>query len=457
MYSLINKGESKMNYKKILIIFLVLATAMSFASCKKNKCDGHVDANDDHKCDKCSAEFDDGDEAPSSSDPKRDITFTVQLNSGETVNGVKFTVSRAGESLSLVSDSNGKATASLEIGAYSLDCDITTLPEGCTVITYGFKVTETTSAVTVLISVNTPDGSSENPFFVSDTEIDVTLAAGEELFYNYRGTTEKYLTITEDEVAVNYGGNTYLPENGVIEVLISPEKIAGSNIVFSIKNTGDATLDFTMQMIAPLGSVENPMELTENNGVASVSTEKTLYYKWTAYKDGVLVLTSPTENNEISITRVIENDVPLIGQTSGSGAAYLYVKNGESITIAVSVSRIIIDDPGQNSGGSAEKPDEVIEAEVEFALNIYSGNASEPVPVITDSFSISIEPGSLLYFTSEIGKTVYITDESPVSVEHDTLTYTNEQVDTIRVPLFNPIFAIKNTTDQINGIYVEIK
>ena len=41
-----------MNIKRIFAVLLALALALSLASCKV-KCEGHVDADDDYKCDKC--------------------------------------------------------------------------------------------------------------------------------------------------------------------------------------------------------------------------------------------------------------------------------------------------------------------------------------------------------------------------------------------------------------------
>ena len=51
-----------MKSTKIIALLLVLVMCFSMlASCKK-KCKDHVDANDDLKCDKCGADFDDGKE-----------------------------------------------------------------------------------------------------------------------------------------------------------------------------------------------------------------------------------------------------------------------------------------------------------------------------------------------------------------------------------------------------------
>ena len=58
-----------MKATKIIALILVLVMCFSmFASCKK-KCKDHVDANDDLKCDKCGANYDDGKENKPGNDP----------------------------------------------------------------------------------------------------------------------------------------------------------------------------------------------------------------------------------------------------------------------------------------------------------------------------------------------------------------------------------------------------
>ena len=73
--------------KSTKMIALLLVAVMCFtmlASCGlfKKKCDGHIDANDDLKCDKCNADFDDGKE--NKPGPGGDNTPTGYVDDGQT-------------------------------------------------------------------------------------------------------------------------------------------------------------------------------------------------------------------------------------------------------------------------------------------------------------------------------------------------------------------------------------
>ena len=429
-----------MNFKKFFVILLALTVVLSFVACKddkedKKECEGHVDVNDDYLCDKCGVNFDDGDEAPAVVVPKEyDITFVVKLDNGEPLSGIKFTLTRGAKSFALESDSNGIASQKLEAGPYAIEYDYETLPEYCVPDTFGFKLEEDTSTVELVIVNNTPDGTATKPFPVRENETEITLNAGEEIYFVYRGATTKKLTIAEEGITVSYNGTTYNAENGVVSLDFYPE--IGKETLYSVKNNTDSLITTTMSLIAPLGSNENPIPLTESSSVASVSEEETVYYKWTADMDGVLVVTSNCENNNISLSKVIENDVLIISQTTGSKAAYLVIKTGEEVTIGVSA--INTTDP----------------IDVDFAIKAYAGTESDPVPVLTDNIYISLSPNQSIIFSSEVGKTLRINDEGLVSVWHDTITYTNEEANEIIIELLKPVFVLKNHNETVNGITI---
>lgn len=424
-----------MNLKRFLTLLLALILVLSLASCKK--CKDHVDADDDYLCDNCGEHYDDGDEQPD--DPnagivEKDVTFTVKLDNGEILSYVSFTVSGKAGSFELVSGSDGTVKQTLAVGTYSVSFGDGSLPEFCTPDTFGFKVEEGTASVDIVIIDNTPDGSVEKPFFISENETSITLAPGQELFYNYRGSSPKYIIVNNEGAVVNFGGESYEAENGAVTLFVVPE--IGKATVFSIENNTDEEFTATLSLVAPLGSSENPIELTESSATVSVSEEETVYYKWVADKDGVIVLTSQSEHNSISLTKVLENDVLVISQTGGRSAAYLVVSAGDEITVGVS---------------ALNAPEKV---EIGFALVTYAGTNNDPVPVLMDEIDISLAPDSEIVFSGETGKTLRITDDNMVAVWHDTITYTNEEGNDIVVELLKPIFILENREEHINGVTV---
>ena len=434
-----------MNFKKLLFLFLALAVVASLASCKdkennnnNNQCSPHVDADDDYLCDKCGENFDDGDEAPVVVAPTEyDVTFVVKLDNGDPISGIKFTLVRGAKSFNLVTDSSGIASQSLEAGPYAIEYDYETLPEYCTPDTFGFKVEEGTSRVELIIVNNTPDGSASKPFPIQDNDTEINIGAGEEVYYVYRGATTKKLTITEEGLSVIYDGNTYNAEGGILTLDFYPE--IGKETIFAVKNNTESAITTTMSLIAPLGSNENPITLTENSATVAVSEEEIVYYKWVSDMDGVLVLTSGCENNNISLTKVIENDILIVSQTAGNEAAYITIKTGDEVVIGVSAIN------------SAERID------VDFSIRAYAGTESEPVPVLMDEIYISLSPDQSVVLIGETGKTLRINDESLVSVWHDTISQTNEAGNEITVNLLNPIFILTNHSEFVNGITISFE
>lgn len=320
--------------KKILVLLLILTLVLSLASCKK--CKEHIDADDDYLCDNCGENFDDGDENPDPPVPQgHKVTFTVKLDDGTPVPGVKFTLHR-GETVyaTLVSGADGRVEVTLENLAYSVDFDYDSLPELCIPDVFGLKIEEGKDAYEIIIVDNTPNGSMEKPFVVVENETPITLGAGETVYYHYRGSSTRFLSVDNAGITVGYNGESYVFNQGDEPLLISPE--IGESTYLSLTNTTDSELSFTLSMIAPLGSSDNPIVLTENAATATVNCETIVFYSFTVTTSGTLTLTSDDERSSISITKVLENDVPVISQTEGTIPATMEVAEGDVITIGVS-------------------------------------------------------------------------------------------------------------------------
>ncbi len=424
-------------------VALVVAIVLLIVLLPGDKCEGHVDADDDYLCDKCGEHYDDGDEAPENPEPEAnatEVTFTVVLDSGEPLAGVKFTLERGGKVYDFTTGSDGTVKASIALNTYYISFDLDTIPEYCMPdAPAGVKIDENTSDVSFTVINNTPDGTEKKPFFISENETDVTLAPGQEIFFNYRGSSMKTVTIRVAGISVSYNGEIYGSVGDLLEVPLYPE--IGVMTLFSIKNETDSEITTVMELIAKIGSSENPIEITESNTVVSVLPEEVIYYEWTADKAGVVVLTSSAVNGSITVTRILENDVPVISQINGGGAAYITVSEGETITINVSLL--------DSEELEAEKT-----VDIDLLISIYEGDEAEPVPVLGSQISISLDAGVKVALKSEAGKSLSISDEGAVCVYDGDDVYTNENGNEISFELSSAIVFVENKSDSTNDIVI---
>ena len=317
-----------------LVALVVVLLVVLLGGSKAPECT-HVDKDDDYLCDLCGEHFDDGDEAPEQpAVTTNDVTFIVKLDDGTVVPGAKFAIVRGETRIDLVSDANGKATATLEQLAYSIEYDTDTLPEYCIPDTFGFKVEEGTNEITLMVIDNKPNGTMAKPFPVLESEIAVTIGAGQELIYVYRGSSMKILSLNNADVIVAYGDEE---RGATVEnpIYVVPTDI-GKATYFTLKNPTDAEISCTLSFDAPLGSSENPIEVDESGATVTANSESIKYYSYTVAKDGVITLYCDNDRNNITITRILENDVPEVAQTNGLSSVSMEVVAGDVITIAVS-------------------------------------------------------------------------------------------------------------------------
>ena len=438
--------------KKIFILLLAAVLVLAFASCggdDKPACTAHTDADDNLLCDNCGVSFDDGAEAVIPDVTGKEVTFIVELKDGGTLSGVKFTLARGEKSFDLVSGADGSVKQTLDIGAYSVSCDYSTLPENHSVETLGFKITETTDTVKIIVVDDTPDGTEDKPFWLLDESADYTFEAGQTLHFTIRGNGEKILTVFSSDVIVTYSDkdsdnvlDTYLPEDGKVVVSIDQKSTN-----FSVTNTSASSATITLLIEIPLGSMGNPIVLETNSGNAAVSSATTLHYKWIADKNGVLVATTTTANANISVTRyipkIVDNNgveeeilIPVVLLIDSETTAYVQVNEGDEIMIVV----------------STENKEELL---CDFALAIYAGTDSEYVPVIGQNLMVYIDGDSNFVFKGAAGKTLSVSDDKYVSITYDGITYTNENGNEISFTLSNEFFSIGGKNDEANSFVIK--
>ena len=415
----------------LVVLILVLALGGKQPEQPEQPCAGHIDANDDLKCDHCGVDFEDGFESLSA-----EVKFTLTLTDGQPIVGAQVTfVDYDYLEYDIVTDADGCAVIELPIGSYQV-YNYVNIPEGYSFNEHSFTVSADTAEITLTMTDNNPDGSPERPFYVSDKETEITIEAGQELYFNYRGSTVKQLVLNSDKLSVTYNGQTYEAQNGVIEFYVTPE--IGEMSLFCIKNISDETVSETLWLISALGSYDNPVILESMSATASVPAEGSVYYSWTAANDGVIVLTVENPgNNFVDITRIISHDVPIISE-AGENKAYMLVKAGEQVTLCASTL---------NTEAT----------EISFSIKHYAGTASNPVPLEKGVTDIYLAPGETLYFSAS-GEQIKIDNANNVTLTLNGTDYQADGNERIKASLEGAGgFALTNSLDVVKGVTIEIK
>ena len=302
--------------KRFLMLALAVMLALALYSC--GGCQSHVDEDGDSVCDNCDEYI------------TINVSFNVKYDTGKTFEGGKLLLERGEKTIEVVIDANGNGNADVPAGLYYVSFDgpyVADVP--------GIKIDASTTTINLTVIDNTPDGTKAKPFFISEKENQITLAPGEEIFYKCHASSAKYITVYNEYVAIGYDGETYLPEDGCAQVLFNA--VSGGFAEFSIKNNSKKEITTTLYFEAPLGSAENPIELTENSIESTLNPDSTVYYTLVAEKDGQLVLTVGTEGVSASLTKILEGNVPVKAETNENGVATMDVLAGDLIKIEVSV------------------------------------------------------------------------------------------------------------------------
>ncbi len=397
------------------------------------KCDSHIDADDNFKCDNCGVDFEDGFEVVTHT-----VTFTVRVADGDVIPDVQFTLTKGEKVYTVTAGADGRVTENIETGVYTVEYDYDTLPEGFFQSNFEVEIGAQTTEIELSFIDNNPDGSEGNPFYILEKETELVIEAGEVLYYNYRGAVAKHLVIKSDAVSVIYNGETYEPVDGVVTLFIVPE-IGASNI-FSVKNNSSETVTNIIELIAPLGSMDNPITLEGTSASATVPAEDVVYYQWTVTKSGVLIVNLPDNvDKALGVTRILENDVPISSLSSEDNYVYITVEKDDVITISV----------------SSDSKEETV---VDFSLQIYAGTEAEPVPVLIDYIDLSYMQGQSITFTAEAGKVITVRDEDNITITYDGDTLTpNKGKISITCAEGKTDFTVENTYEGINSILISVK
>lgn len=354
-----------MSIKKILASLFALSLIFSLASCGDTCADGHIDEDVDFFCDECGEPMpcdhadENGDflcdkcgefyEAPI---VYADFTVTVKSESGAAVSGVKaiITDDDGVEVLNDTTGADGKVGGNLPTGRYYVSFEIDS--DGYVYVPNGFiEIKKENNDFTYVTVDNTPDGSAEKPFFISEDTATYTIPANTTFTFTIKGT-ERTLVIENAAVKLNYKGVDYAPEAGKIEVRVSGAIDANSPPTpFTVTNTTSSETEVTLSFVSDPGTRENPyaVELGEVYTTEVITNEDIVYYAWTATAQGTLTISSETAGNVLKLTNLTKSKVSdYTNGTAGASVTLTDISAGDKILIEVSIKSVVAPEDPDN-------------------------------------------------------------------------------------------------------------
>ncbi len=357
--------------KKILFILLCLTLAVgcfALTACGEtpDECTEHTDANGDEKCDTCGADVPAEDECTEHIDadgdylcdecgaaviPKApaqvDVTFTVKDDEGDVLAGI--TVILANEEndeynvTTAASDAEGKITAKVYVGSYSVYYDYDTDALGYYLTQTGtITVTDETTALELFLIDNNPNGTLEKPYIISAGENSITIPASTSYNYIIYRAVNLYFGATGATGAkVTYGECEYTADaNGKIDfALLGTDTNSAETLV--IANTTEAEITITVEIKSAPGTYGNPIVI-ETVGEAIVTDPiakgTTLYYTYTATESGFFYIEIGTASAYVSMQNTRNSNSVNSVSDIEDGKIKLMVTAGDVLMIDVSVT-----------------------------------------------------------------------------------------------------------------------
>lgn len=279
------------------------------------------------------------------------VTFTVKDQDALTVANVKVTFTDENDdTMSATSDANGQFTITLKEGEYSVsyDNDLETLGGYYLPETTGITVEKTVTAMDLLMTNNTPNGTLGREFALSVDENEITIPANTSYYYIVYRAVNLYADIEGEGAKVTYRDTEYVAdETGKIAFALLGTSTNSAEILL-IENTTATEQTYKVTVQAAPGSQGNPYTLTLDEEIttkALVSGEN-VYYTYTATAAGTLQITIKTEKTYVSMTNA-SNSLNANTKDDEDGVIGLTVNEGDEIIIVCSA--LIMDDSTESA------------------------------------------------------------------------------------------------------------
>lgn len=318
---------------RLFIICALAALILAVTAC--NNSSQTTDPTDESTGNTTVSETEAPTETPAS---KVEVTLTVKDQDGnpmvEAVVSI-LPVGGEGESATLTADGEGSMTVSLPEGEYTVRFDL--LPEYVLGIDTVITVAAGMEPLVLEVTDNTPNGTAERPFVITEDTVQVTIPAGTTFHYTLFGANNRTLTYTQADVKLHYRDAVHEPgEDGRLELRMTTES-PRDPAFFALENTGSADVDMTVQILSDPGAMDNPIpvEALDTEITARVPQDGMVYYTWTATASGTVTVTSGSPINNISIHNVTTSRVTDF--SNGGESVTLEVAEGDTVSIVVSV------------------------------------------------------------------------------------------------------------------------
>lgn len=394
--------------KRLLTLFMVLClilTAMAFASCDGGN---DTDTNTDTNTDTDTSTNTDTD-TNTDTGIEKEATYVITIKDQEGVVIANATIQILNEYdeeiETLTTDENGQATITLS-NDESYFADVLELPEGYLDIAGKTKLENEDTVIEV--ESNIPNGTESRPYPVEDTN-EIKLGANETVFYVTYGGGRNILIENAQGLKLTYGADE--PREADEEGKITFKMPVADDLYdratrIKLENTTSEEKTYILTIYSDKGELDNPYDVVlDELTKITVEKEKTVYYKYVAEKDGMIVVYSETEDNNIycyNTTTYVTS-----AYTNGAICEYIYANEGDEVMFYVSSNA----SKNYNS--------------VEFKVNHYSGTVEDPIPLYKEATSITLKPSQALTFT--------ITSEvsSELVIEGNSIKLTMNETDTL--------------------------
>ena len=270
------------------------------------------------------------------------VTFTVKDQDALTIAGVKVTFTDENEdTMSATSDENGQFTITLKAGEYSVsyENDVEVLGGYYLPETTGITVEETVTAMDLLMTNNTPNGTIDRPFALSVDENEATIPANTSYYYIVYRAVNLYAEIEGEGAKATYRDTEYVAdETGKIGIALLGTNTNSAEILL-IENTTATEQTYKITVQAAPGSQTNPYVLTLDEIITTkeLISGENVYYTYTATSTGIFKLEIKTDKTQVSMVNV-SNSLSASTNDDEDGIIELNVNEGDEVIITCFVN-----------------------------------------------------------------------------------------------------------------------
>ena len=277
---------------------------------------------------------------------------------------------------SVTTDSEGKVTVSVSGECYA---DVTSLPEGFLDVAGLTKLEG--EEVVIVVQNNIPNGTMGRPYPVEDENV-ITLEPNGSVYYICYGGGRNFLVENAQGLKVTYGTDEPREADDDNQILFKMPTTDSNNRAVRVffENTTSETKTYTLKIYSDKGALDNPYDLVlGENTKATVEKDTTVYYKWVADKDAMVIAYSETPLNSIYFYNTTKSIVS--NSTAGSNSTYIYANAGDEIMVYVS----------SNATNNYNK--------VEFTVTAYGATEEDPIPLYNNTKSFMLDKAQSLTYS----------------------------------------------------------